>query len=128
MSETTIRKPVRKPGDRIRFDIAPGFFKEKMVFKGTIVEVINPPDGATYYHVNAWIGKKFVNGGMVFEQEVIKGDDEPISKRRRYGCHCIACPPPPRKLRKCWTRKCYQAHQQARAWCERRRYRWEENR
>lgn len=27
-----------------------------------------------------------------------------------YGCHCSVCPPPSRKLRKCWLRKRYRAH------------------
>lgn len=48
---------------------------------------------------------------------------------RRFGCRCIFCPPPPRKLRKCQLRKRYSAHRRERAWYERRwtrRYReWE---
>lgn len=33
-----------------------------------------------------------------------------------YGCHCSVCPPPPRKLRKCWLRKRYRAHRREHVW------------
>lgn len=32
-----------------------------------------------------------------------------------YGCHCLFCPSPPRKLRKCQLRKRYRAHRRERA-------------
>lgn len=49
---------------------------------------------------------------------------QPFIKNRWCGCSCIFCPPPPRKLRKCWLRKMYRAHQHARAWYERRGFTW----
>lgn len=100
----------RKPGDHIRFRVAPWFFKDQTVFKGTIIDIAIDDDGDTYYHVNAWLDKEHhVKDGIIYEREVVK-DDEGFVKKRWYGCHCIVCPPPPRKLRKCWMRKRYRAH------------------
>jgi hypothetical protein len=64
-------KVERKPGDRIRFQVMPWFFKDGNVYEGTIVDVINPPDGDIYYHVDSWIGDNFTEGGMIFEREIV---------------------------------------------------------
>lgn len=53
----------------------PWIWPNGVIHEGTITKVVDP-EGDACYHVDAMIGSEHVEGGMVFEREVVQEETE----------------------------------------------------